>query len=133
MSRPYWHDALPSSSATVIQHRRANATAKDGASRKRISRDPAHFHLPPLPLRETADDPIRFHSLSTKAPFLLFVAQVTRFVCARASSRNNLIRCWVYIEGASDLKVETRPANFVGRVFVLSSVNTESACKRELL
>lgn len=56
MSHPYWHDALLSSSATVTQHRRANAIARDGASRKRISRDPAHFHLPQLPPRKMADD-----------------------------------------------------------------------------
>lgn len=31
-------------------------TVKDGASRKRISRDPTLFHLLPLPPREMADD-----------------------------------------------------------------------------
>lgn len=31
-------------------------TVKDGASKKRISRDPTLFHLLPLPPREMADD-----------------------------------------------------------------------------
>lgn len=56
-SHPFWHVALPSNSATAIRHRRASVTARDGANRRAIWRDPTPFNPPPLlPLKEMADN-----------------------------------------------------------------------------
>lgn len=62
-------------------------TVKDGASRKRISRDPTLFHPLPLPPREMADDSFVsfiFNESSTSVVVVVVVARRTSHtLCSR--------------------------------------------------